>query len=269
VARVDGDAVTRADVDAVRAERRLAGEDDAEAAARDEAVRRLLVRREAAGLGVSVPEADVEKRLQAIEERLGGAEGLTAALEAAQTSKDQLTEVARYSLLETALQDRMFADLTVSAAEVRRFYADERNELFTRPARIRLRAITLPSERLAETLAAEIREGASFSDVARRASIDRETRESGGDLSWVTVASLPEVVRGAVAEVPAGGLAEPVKFLGRWQLYMVQARRAASVTPLAEVDDAIRAELTRRRRAAALETWAAEERERSVIEYAE
>lgn len=184
-------------------------------------------------------------------------------------NEDQLTEVTRYSLLETALQDRMFADLTASPAEVRRFYIDQRDELFTRPARIRLRAITVPSERLAEALAAEIEEGASFAQVARRASIDRETRESGGDLGWVTVASLPEVVRGAVASVPVGGLAEPVQFLGRWQLYMVQARRASSVAPLAEVEDAIRAELARRKRAAALETWAAEERDRVLVEFAE
>lgn len=268
-ARVDGQVVTQAEVEAVRAELRLEGADDDAEAARDEAVRRLLVRHQAAELGVSVPEIDVERRLRAVQAQLGGAEQATAALEAAGMSEAQLRAATSYSLLERALQDRMFRDLEATDAAASAFYRAQRAALFTQPARVRLRSITVPSQQVAKRLAAEIEAGASFADVSRRSSIDPETGDAGGALGWVTVTSLPAAIRTALAPVPTGGLSEPVKFLGRWQIYRVEARRPAEVVPLAQVKSAIRTELTRRKRAAALGRWVADQRAQATVDLAQ
>lgn len=234
--------------------------------AREQAVRRLLVRRQAARLGVTVQERSVEARLDALRERIGGEKALAAALSGAKMTVEQLDAAIRYSLLESALQDEMYADVSASDADVKTFYRENRADLFTRPAQVRLRRITLPSRNVASLVARDVAEGADFATLARRHSIDRATRDAGGMLGWVALSSLPPEVKKALAPVSRGGVSEPVFALGRWHLYQVLDRRPETVLPLREVSAEIATEVTRRRRAAALEEWIGRARERATVE---
>lgn len=266
VMRVDGEPLTQGDVDDVQAELRLAGAGDDAQAARAQAMRRLLVRREAQRLGVTVRQRDVDARVRDIAGSLGGEEALKAALERADMSAAQLASAARYSLLERAVADRMFRAEKPTSAAVAGFYHEQRDELFTHPAKTRLRQITLPSEAMAMRVAGEIEEGLAFAAAARRYSMDQQTRYEGGMVGWVFVASLPAEVATAIALVPPGELAGPVRSAGRWHLYQVLARRAAAVVPFAEVREDIEAELTRRLRAAALNDWVGDELRQATVE---
>lgn len=229
-------------------------------------MRRLLVRRQAERLGVTVPERSVEARLDALRERVGGEKALAAALSGAGMTFEQLDAAIRYSLLESALQDEMYADVGASDDAVGTFYRENRAELFTHPAQVRLRSITLPSRNVALQVGRDVAEGADFATLAQRHSIDRATRDDGGMLGWVTLSSLPAEVREALAPVNRGGVSEPVFALGRWHLYQVVDRRPETVLPLREVSAEITTELTRRRRATALEEWIGRARERAAVE---
>ena len=224
------------------------------------------MRRQADWLGVTVAEQDYDARHAALLDRVGGEEVLAAALDEAGMSGEQLKGAIRYSLLEEALQDAMYADLKTSAEDIDAFYRENRTELFTRPGEIRLRRITLPSENLALRVAEDIESGTPFAAVARRHSIDTVTRDEGGMLGWTTIPSLPAEVRAALASVRSGRVSEPVRSLGRWHLYKVLDRRPAAVVPLADVESAVRAELTRRTRAAALDDWVRRAREKATVE---
>ncbi len=110
LAWVEGEPITQADVDVVLAEARLADEPDEPDAALEEAIGRVLVRREAERLGVTVDEAALEERLGAIGERLGGEEALIARLQTAAMTREQLRQGAEYGLLRERLRDQKFAD---------------------------------------------------------------------------------------------------------------------------------------------------------------
>ncbi len=131
---------------------------------------------------------------------------------------------------------------------------------------MRLRSITLPSRNVALQVGRDVAEGADFSTLARRHSIDRATRDDGGMLGWVALSSLPAEVRKALAPVSRGGVSEPVFALSRWHLYEVVDRRPETVLPLKRVSAEITTELTRRRRATALEEWIGRARERATVE---
>ena len=266
LALVDGIPLMQADVDALRAEARLAGTKDDEATARDQAIERLLVRRQAARLGVTVADSDLAARLAAIREAAGGEEALANALKAAGMTAGQLSQATRASLLQSALQDVMFADLKPGDGAVRAFYRKNRAALFTRPAEVRLRQITMPSKALALRVAGEIAGGTPFAAAARRYSMDPATRYEGGMVGWVSAPSLPEEVRKALAGVPRGGVSAPVWSFARWHLYKILDRRAAVIAPFTQVSSQITAELTRRVRAAALDEWAGRARKKATIE---
>lgn len=253
--RVEGTGVTRADVEGIRAEARLGGRSDAGDAAQTEAVRRVLVRREAARLGVTVGDTALDRRLASLEVDAGGTAALDAALENATMTRAQLRDAVRYSLLARALADVKYADVVARPAAVRAFYDRRRDELFTTQAAFKLGKITVPGERLANTLVRRLRRGADFTALARRYSMDPETRFQGGLVGWVSGFTVPPEVQDVVAGVEPGGVADPVRSSGKWQVFKVFDTRPARVVPFWEARDDIQKELTRRRRAAALEAW--------------
>jgi parvulin-like peptidyl-prolyl isomerase len=266
LALVDGIPLMQTDVDAIRAEARLAGSEVDETTAREQAIERLLVRREAERLGVTVAESDLKTRLAAIREAAGGEEALVKALDAAGMTAGQLSAATRAGLLRSALQDVMYADLKAGDGAVRAFYRKNRAALFTRPAELRLRQITLPGKALALRVAGEIERGMPFAAAARRYSMDPATRYEGGMVGWVSAPSLPAEVSKALARVPSGGVSAPVWSFARWHLYKILDRRAAVIAPFAQVSGQIRAELTRRMRADALDEWARRARQKATVE---
>lgn len=266
LARVNGTPVTQADVDGVRAEARLAGEDDEAQAALDEAIGRELVRQEAERLGLAVDDEAVEARLAAVAARLGGDEALSEALAAARMSAEQLRRGTAYGLLREALRDARFGDLEVSDAAVRAFYRRNVAALFTEPEAARLGSIFVRTRPLAEKLVAEIRAGEAFDRLARQYSRDPEAKTNGGMLGWIAVATLPDPLQAAVAELDTGAVSGPVEGPGGWFVLKLYDRRPEQVTPFADVEDQLRLQLARRKRMRALDRWIEDERGRADVE---
>jgi parvulin-like peptidyl-prolyl isomerase len=265
VARVNGESVTQSDVDDVRAESRLAGEETAADAALDEAIGRELVRQEAARLGLAVTAAAIDARVAEVAERAGGEEALAQALREAEMSAEQLRRGAEYGLLRGEVRDTRFADVSTTDAAVRRFYRRNVEELFTEPAAAHLGMIVVRTERLGDKVADELADGAAFADLARMYTRDPESKESGGDLGWIALASLPEVLGAVVEGMAEGEVAGPVQGPGGWYVLELRGRRPASVTPFAEVEDDLRQELDLRRRTRALDRWIEAERARAEV----
>ena len=265
VVRVDGEGVTQDQVDAVRAEARLSGRGDSAGAARDEAVRRLLLRREAEHLGIRIADDVVRQRVSDLEEQAGGKKALDDALDRASMTRDQLGRVVRHSLLAEAVADAKNPQIEASPAQVRAFYDRHRDDLYTTDASFRLGRITVPGEKLAEKLVRRLRRGASFPDLARRFSMDPATRYQDGDIGWVSAFTVPREVLAAVEHVASGGVADPVWSAGKWQVFKVLGRRPARVVPFAEAGEPIARELARRRRAKALDRWLDKEVERADV----
>lgn len=266
VARVDGLEITGADVHTIIAESRLEGRELDRARARERAVRRILVRRAAAREGVTVEAAAVQAGISALNESSGGEAALQSALDAAGLSRDELEAGIAARLLERALADAKFPGVHAEDAAVRSFYRRHAPKLFSTLAQVRLGKITMPGQMIADKVAARLAAGAPFAPTARRFSMDPETRAQGGLLGWVAVFTLPPEVRRVLVGLNAGGVTTPVHSFGRWQLFKLFGRRPARVTPFAEVAAPIRRELTRRRRAAALDDWLTRARERATVE---
>lgn len=93
------------------------------------------------------------------------------------------------------------------------------------PEEVRARVIMVPSEAEAQALINELRAGADFATIARRASKDT-TAKVGGDLGYMRQADLnPEV--GALAfSMPVGQVnALPLRRAGSWFIVKVEDRR--------------------------------------------
>ncbi len=266
LAWVEGEPITQADVDLVRAEARLAGTSDEPEAALEEAIGRALLRREAERLGVGVDEAAIEERVGAVRERLGGEEALVTALQTAAMTREQLRQGAEYGLLRERLRDQKFADHAVSDRALRRFYEENRETAFAEPAAVKLGSILFHGENAAKGVAGKLRAGKPFEDMARTYSADPESAQNGGMLGWIQVSSLPEPLMHAAERLKRGEVSEVFQGPGGWYVLKLYDRRAAKTRTFAEVKGDLRLELDRRERLQALESWLERERERVRVE---
>lgn len=266
VAVVNGHPVRESDVAVVRAEKRFVGQADAAPAALSEAIDRELVRQEAARLGAVADAAVVGRRLNDLTAHLGGASALKTALGRAAMTDAQLRQSVTDGVLREAVQNREFPRVAVAASALRAYYARHRTSLFTQAAAVRLGAIPVRTELVAENALGRIRQGYPFSEVARQFSIDPQSRDAGGDLGLVLTSSLPGPLRKAAASAHPGVLARPVKAGDIWYVLDIHSRRPAQVIPFAKVRARLREQLTRVKRARALDAWLTGARTSASIE---
>ncbi|HZL65287.1 MAG TPA: peptidylprolyl isomerase [Thermoleophilia bacterium] len=261
---VNGQDLRASSVGVVLAERRLLGQ--SAAGAFKEAVDRELVRQEAARLGVTADAAAVDKRIAALTTQMGGAAALKKSLAAAKVTPAQLRQSITDGVLRQAVQDALFPKVTVGQGVVRAYYQSHVKDLFTRGASVHLDAIPVRARLIAENALKRLRQGHPFAEVARQFSIDPESKANGGDMGWVTVASLPAPLQKVVTGAKAGVVARPIAAAGGWYVLDVIASQPAQVLSFAKVRLGLQAELTRVERSHALDGWLAAARKKASIQ---
>jgi len=259
VAHVDGEAVTRGEVERAVALSRLSAKTLTFKQALELQIRDHLLRREAARLHVTVADGAVAARLAQVKASVGGLSALQSSLSSVGLSIDSYRQVVRDGLLAQAVAARRFPDAAPSEAQVRAFYRAHRADLTT-PAALRLGEIVVKTKSLGQAVRDRLRLGYSFAEVARAYSMNPESAAPGGVLGWVATASLPAPIAHALAAAPRGAVVGPVEAVGVWHVLKVLDRRAAHTRPLAAARPAIVAQLTTQRQAAMLSAWLARAR---------
>lgn len=117
---------------------------------------------------------------------------------------------------------------TVSAAQVRRYYASHRAQ-FVRTERVRARHIRLPDEAAAQAAAAALAGGADFAAVARRHSVAPDAAR-GGSLGWVRHSGTPGWLAQLLFAQAEGQVSAPVRTpagpdqAAAWEIVLVEQR---------------------------------------------
>lgn len=265
-AQVNDGQVKQSDVDVVRGEARLEGRDQSAGKALAEAIDRELVWQEARRLGVAPDAAAIEARAAAVAQQAGGASGLATLLARASMTKEQLRASLAYGLARAAVQDARYPGVKAAAAEVRRFYDRNRGELFTTPASVRLGAVVTRNKGIGTNALKRLRQGHSLEEVSRQFSTDPQLKDSGGDMGWVYVSSLPAELRTVVRHLRVGQVSSPSQAMGGWYILKLLGSRPQAVTPFSEIRDEVQKELTRQRRSAALDKWLDQARDKAAIQ---
>lgn len=87
-----------------------------------------------------------------------------------------------------------------------------------------------------EQLAAQIRGGADFAEVARASSDDIGSKQAGGDLGWVRRGMMTASFEEALYALPQGQVSEPVETEFGWHLIKVDEIKPATVKAFEDAD---------------------------------
>ncbi len=258
-ARVNGDIVTRAEVERTMSFSRLSSKSLTYRQALEATVRTHLLSAEAARLGISVADADVEARLTQVAASLGGTAALQQSLAGVGLSLADYRQELRAGLLAERLGAAKFPAAVAGRQQALAFYRAHRAQLTTPPA-VRLAEIVVKTKSLGEAVIDRLHLGYSFAEVARSYSMDPESIAAGGVLGWIAMPSLPQPLARALARARTGVVVGPISAIGGWHVDEVLGRRRAHTQPFAAARRAIVAQLTLERRAVLLSAWLAKAR---------
>lgn len=210
----------------------------------DQIINSILLSEEAVRRGIEPKADEVEKRVKGFDQQNAlspewqrDRERLMPRL------RGEFEELVRVAQLESQMRDAV----TVSAEEVRAYH-QAKPELFTEPERLHVHAILLgvdPSSPVsvwdaamaeAQAIVRRVRAGANFADIARMVSSDPSSAQ-GGDMGYVHLGMLPEVVQTALATFKLGEVGEPVRILEGVGVFRVDERMPAKLRAFDDVKE--------------------------------
>ncbi len=208
------------------------------------------------GLAPTVPEVDAEIELQ--KGRLGGEAELGKALAAQGLTLDDLRLELKKELGIQKLIERDFVpSITVSGEEKRKFY-DENVQQMQRPEQFRAAHIligvkegaTPEAKAEAQKKAAAIRSlidaGQDFAELARKNSDDPGSKDSGGELPWMSQGQTVPPFEAAALALAPGETSPVVETEYGYHIIKLHEKRSAGTMPYEEVESRIDEFLKRR-----------------------
>jgi len=163
-------------------------------------------------------------------------------LETSEDYKAQI-ELARQSLLIRELFASFQKKNPVTDAEVKAEY--DKFVAANGGKEYRARHILVEKEDEAKTLIADIKKGAKFEDLAKKASKDPGSGANGGDLDWANAASYVPEFSNAMIKLEKGQMTDaPVKSQLGFHIIRVDDVREAQLPKLEEVKPQITQQLT-------------------------
>ena len=163
-------------------------------------------------------------------------------LETAEDYKAQI-ELARQSLLIRELFASFQKKNPVTDAEIKAEY--DKFVAANGGKEYRARHILVDKEEEAKTLIADIKKGAKFEDLAKKASKDPGSGANGGDLDWANAASYVPEFSNAMVKLEKGQMTDtPIKSQFGFHVIRVDDVREAQLPKLEEVKPQITQQLT-------------------------
>jgi peptidyl-prolyl cis-trans isomerase C len=129
---------------------------------------------------------------------------------------------------------RQLALKAVTDEAMHKVYDDAVKQM-TPDEEVHARHILVEKEDDAKAIAAEIKGGAEFAEVAKKKSIEPGAKESGGDLGYFTKEQMVPEFSEAAFKLEKGKVSDPVKSQFGWHIIKVEDRRTKPVPAFEQV----------------------------------
>lgn len=174
------------------------------------------------------------------------AEGLSTTPEAQAELAFQRDQVLGQRLLRLMVQETVVDEAAVRA----------RYDTLVTEHTVSVRHVLLADEASARAVIGQLDGGADFADVARRQSLDRDTREQGGLLPTANASAFAAAFADAAATLPLGRHgARPVHTDFGWHVLRVESRKAAPPAPFDEAREWLAPQIANERVEAQVAAW--------------
>ena len=221
-----------------------------------------------------IPDHYVEDRVGTIvrEEFGGDRAAFVRTLQAQGYTLERFKNLEKEKMIVQAMRSQnVKADIIIPEPRIQEYYQKNRGE-FSEDDQIKLRMIAIrkaedgsDSRRaMVQEIRSKIVEGAEFQDLARMYSED-STQDQGGDWGWINRRTLNESLSKVAFSLKPGQVSEIIDLGNSYYLLIVEAKKNATVKPLAQLRDGIQAKLIQEERRKREDEWIARLRKKAYI----
>ena len=198
-----------------------------------------IIEQEAAALGVTLANEELEAQVQSDIESGGGQAAFEEWLHVTGLTQEDYKEMLRQSILS----QRVLETVTI--------------EVGSEAEQVHVRHIIVESEEAALEIRAMLQEGADFVTLARERSMDQATRDNGGDLGWFPRGLVAPELENAAFGLQPGQISAVIPLgEGYHIIQLVEREEAHPLSPEMQLD----------LRLAVFDEWLAEKRGAATIE---
>jgi len=222
---------------------------------------------------VPLPDSFVDELVQdRIRERYGNRITLMKTLQAQGVTYEQFRKDVRDQYIISAMRAKNVSqEIVISPYKIENYYLAHQ-DAFKVGEQIKLRMIVLNKSstddadprRMAEEILTQIKQGASFAQMASVYS-EGSQRAQGGDWGWVERSVLRKELADVAFSLQPGQLSDIVETPQACYLMLVEQKRPAHVKPLSEVRDDVEATLRTQEQSRLEKQWIAGLKKKSFI----
>jgi len=229
--------------------------------------------------GANIPDYVVDDRVQTIirEEFGNDRSAFVRTLQAQGYTLTKFKEIEKDKIIVQALrQSKVNNDFVISPTQVQAYY-NKNKASYATPEQVKLRMIVIregdnsdvagggDKKQVAKEIRDKIASGAEFDRMAQMYSEDTNTQEVGGDWGWIERGTLNEQLTSVAFSLRPGEVSPVVEMGGTYYIMMVEAKKNATVKPIADVRDEIERNLIQQERQKMQERWLDSLRQKAYI----
>lgn len=154
---------------------------------------------------------------------------------------DRLEDLRKRLIVETYLKKKVEQEAQVSDADLKKYY-DENKDKFKTGEQVRASHILVKTEKEAQDILAQLKNGAKFEDLAKKYSTDA-TSAKGGDLGWFSKGAMVPEFDKVVFGMKEGQVSGIVKTQFGYHIIKVTGIRPAGIRSFDEVKEQIKSTL--------------------------
>ena len=190
---------------------------------------------------VTPTEAQVEERYK----QMANAPNFKENMQRAGWSKDQMLKMLKVSEAEFNLRTK---DVKITDEEVKKYYDDNKDTIFTTPEYVMISVIVLNKKSIADSAINMLKKGVEFGTVAKKYSIDKTSAANGGQVPSpiynMEQGGVPETLRKLLFSTKLGEYTEPIPDgKGNYQIFKVTKHTKKAVRKYEDESPRIRRSL--------------------------
>ena len=233
----------------------------------DEMIDETLTTQEAKKQNLTADDAKVESELANIKKQFPDDAKYQEALKSQNMTEAELKAYLRVELTTKALSDKVTADVTVTDADIEKYYNENKNQ-FAEPEKIKARHILVATEDGAKAIITQLKGGANFIELAKAKSTEPGANESGGDLGYFAKGEMvPEFETVAFALSVGTYSQQPVKTQFGYHVILVEDHKAMVQKTFEQSKEDIKKNLPQTKKDEKFKNFLADLRKNAKIEY--
>ncbi|GAK49235.1 PpiC-type peptidyl-prolyl cis-trans isomerase [Candidatus Moduliflexus flocculans] len=228
-----------------------------------ELIKQRLIAQQAHKQNITVTDEEFQAYVKQVQEEYNGADIQDILKEQGQAYPEWETSQREALLLDKLVDANMQTMTTVAPQEIEQYY-ERHKDKYDYPAQVRASQILTYDENTAKQALQEIRNGASFNEVARKYS-ESEDASNGGDLGFFGRGIMPPEFDDVVFAMKIGDVSEIIHTQYGYQIFMLTDQRDAYRVTFEDAKPQIEQLLKKQKRMFAMDLWMAELENKATI----